>query len=263
MADYNIFFSWQVDSAENTNRTFIRKALDDAAAEIALEINVIDVPRITSGMEGIAGSPEVASVMFEKIDDSAIFVGDTTLVGVILDADGKVKKRVPNPNVSLEMGYAAATLGWHRVICVMNEWEYTRHEQPFDTRNRRFPIDYTLSPEMAAVTETRRKIRTGLKSWLKKAIVDIEQSELLKVDKARERMDVRCLELAYILGGADYFSEPKPESGFPMEGSVFNATVIRLLEIGLLRAHSNPAEHLYAYHWTYLGIKALRSMGIR
>jgi len=59
--------------------------------------------------------------MFNRIRRSAIFVGDMTLVGTIAKAGSGNLKLVPNPNVLMEMGYAAGTIGWGRIICVMNE----------------------------------------------------------------------------------------------------------------------------------------------
>jgi hypothetical protein len=103
--EYPVFYSWQNDLPKKCNRTFIREALDEAVRNITAEGQVEDSPRVDSGMEGIAGSPEVASVMFEKIDRCALLVADTTLVGTIVpvNPDGETK-RVPKPNVSLEMG---------------------------------------------------------------------------------------------------------------------------------------------------------------
>ena len=66
-----IFYSWQSDSPGHCNRNFIRKALDEAVALILPTGTVNDSPRVDSGMERIAGSPEVASVMFDKIKKSA------------------------------------------------------------------------------------------------------------------------------------------------------------------------------------------------
>ena len=71
---YTIFYSWQSDSPAHCNRTFIRHAIDAAVAAINDGATVVDSPRVDSGMEGIAGTPEVASVMFEKIKKSAIFI---------------------------------------------------------------------------------------------------------------------------------------------------------------------------------------------
>src|SRR3954462_960233 len=143
--EYTIFYSWQTDSPERSNRAFIRDCLKDAAAAISANAKIEPSPRVDSGMEGVCGTPEVASVMFQKIDKCAVFVGDMTLVGAIEPSKhGKERKRVPNPNVLLEMGYAASRIGWQRVICVINEHFGKRAELPFDVRNRRFPIDYTV-----------------------------------------------------------------------------------------------------------------------
>ena len=78
--EYPVFYSWQSDLPKKCNRRFIREALDEAVRRVVAEGQVEDSPRIDDGMEGIAGSPEVASVMFQKIDRCALFVADTTLV---------------------------------------------------------------------------------------------------------------------------------------------------------------------------------------
>jgi hypothetical protein len=66
--EYPVFYSWQNDQPKACNRTFIREALDAAVNNVVAEGQVEDSPRVDSGMEGVAGSPEVASVMFDKID---------------------------------------------------------------------------------------------------------------------------------------------------------------------------------------------------
>src|SRR5437899_2419856 len=123
MADYTIFYSWQTDSPQECNKRLIRDAIDAAVDAIGSGITVEDSPRVESGMEGVAGTPEVASVMFDKIGESAIFLGDVTLVGTIqktTNKEGDCTKKTSNPNVALEMGYAAGILGWGRIICVIN-----------------------------------------------------------------------------------------------------------------------------------------------
>jgi len=61
--EYPVFYSWQNDLPKKCNRTFIREALDEAVRNVKAEDKVEDSPRVDSGMEGIAGSPEVASIM--------------------------------------------------------------------------------------------------------------------------------------------------------------------------------------------------------
>ena len=156
--EYTIFYSWQMDAPISTNKEFIRAALDEAVAQINSNLRIEPSPRIDSGMDDVAGTPEVATIMFEKIKDSAIFVGDVSLVGSIDRYDDTKKtgtQKTLNPNVAIEMGYAGALIGWDRIICVMNEKFGLRKDQPFDVRNRRFPINYTLDPSAAANPEKK------------------------------------------------------------------------------------------------------------
>src|SRR4051794_25588061 len=110
--DFTIFYSWQSDSPAEANRTFIERALRDAIKDLREEKVLEDLPIVDLGMERVPGSPEIATIMFKKIGRSAIFLGDATLVseGKQLLPD-RAPKLAGNPNVLIEMGYAAAYLG--------------------------------------------------------------------------------------------------------------------------------------------------------
>lgn len=260
---YSVFYSWQSDAPDGCNRQFIRQALDDAVASIASGGTVEDSPRVESGMEGIAGTPEVATVMFTKIKKSAVFIGDMTLVGIIAKAGSDEVKRVPNPNVLLEMGYAAGTIGWGRIICVMNEHFGKRTELPFDVRNRRFPIDYSLAP---GDRFNREKVKKDLTRWVKFAIETVLKNEYEAVSEAVSALDINCLNLMGAYGKGNYFSAPDPKAttfGGPLDTAKLNAAVIRLLDLRLIEARVAPDQGLYAYHWTYLGEQVLLRLAIR
>ncbi len=269
MIDYTLFYSWQMDVDVRCNKNLIREAL---LAVVKDPANVQDSPRFESGMETTAGTPEVATVMFEKIRGCAIFVADTTLVGRItttVDGEEHVKKTL-NPNVAVEMGFAAAHTGWDRIICIMNEAADfgTRNEQAFDVRNRRYPIDYSLTPIQAKDETLRKAALKGLVKDLRRAIEAVEKNELRKVANVRAQLDVRCLKLLRL--GAKFGSFPEPDAKtvaeFPelatIPGDQFNAAAIRLLELGVLWADNQPANGLYAYRWTYLGEMLLRNLGL-
>ncbi|NQT89528.1 hypothetical protein HQ560_22350 [bacterium] len=201
--------------------------------------------------------------MFRKIRSSAIFVGDSTLVGSIRGEGGDQTKRVPNPNVLLEMGFAAGTLGWGRIICVMNEHFGTRQELPFDVRNRRLPINYSLDPEHMEATEGTRE---SLTKWLKYAIETVSANELGTARRLLGALDVNCLNLMHAYGREPWFPAPDPQAfclGGALDTARFNPAVIRLLDLGLVRADINPAQGLYAYRWTYLGTEVLVLLNIR
>lgn len=247
-----IFYSWQSDSPNAVNRRFIREALDEAITRIEWKDTVLESPRVDSGMEGISGTPEVASVMFEKISESSLFVGDVTLVGSI--NTGTQEKKVSNPNVTLELGYAAGILGWDRIICVMNEAFGKREEQAFDVRNRRFPINYTLESE-----SEKKKVKEDLIQNLAVALEAAESSELRKVDVAMGRIDQTCLKLIHSFGHSDYFAETPLETTkmHKIFNDLIKSGVPRMLDLGMIITDNNGKGGLYAYHWTYLGKKVV------
>jgi len=260
--EYKIFFSWQSDLPYKSNRSFIREAIDEAVEQFSKEGVVEDAPRVDEGMDGVAGTPEVATIMFQKIDGSAIFIGDVSLVGRTEPVDAnREKKRVPNPNVLLEMGYAAARIGWNRIICVMNEHFGKRHEQPFDVRNRRFPINYSLQP---GNDPTRDEVRTKLAGEIKGAIEVMALSEHQQVATVRGRLDVRCLRLMQQYASQPSFPSPDTTNYGELLASLpIDAAVERLLDLGVIRADVDTRQGLYAYHWTYLGDLVLRDLGMR
>jgi hypothetical protein len=258
-----IFYSWQSDTPNNCNRGFIRDALSQATQAAPEGANLEDSPRVDDGMRGIAGTPEVATIMFQKICSAAIFVGDMTLVGSIAKHDG-VRKSTPNPNVLLEMGFAAGKIGWGRIICVMNEEFGVREDLPFDVRNRRFPINYRLGPN--ASPDEKRHSKDGLARELAVAINTVSESEHAAEEEAVASLDVNCLNVLGEYGGQDSFAAPDPAKtivGGPLDTAKFGSAVLRLLDLRLIQSKVDQRQGLYAYHWTYIGKRVLMRLQIR
>lgn len=136
----NIFYSWQSWKDTRNNRYFIEEAIKKAIKQLKREDQLdqreFEFDQATSGM---TGSPDIADVVFRKIRESDLFVGDITPVA---GGDGH---KVPNPNVLIELGYAASELGWERVICVANTAYGRVEELPFDIRQHRITL-YELKP---------------------------------------------------------------------------------------------------------------------
>lgn len=243
---YSIFYSWQSDSPTHCNRKFIRDALTQAIKQLNADAHLEDAGRLDSDMEDVSGSPEVATIMFQKIQEASLFVGDVTLTGFAKRADGG-ERRLPNSNVSVELGFAAGVLGWERAICVMNEFFGGREQQPFDVRNRRFPINYKLTPgaDRKAVQKAFERLVKDFESALRVA----EKSKLLKVDDAIRRLDASCLKTISAHGRMEYFAE---HSEIIKENP---GAIPRLLDLGLIYTH--VLDRMYAYHWTYLGRKVV------
>lgn len=146
-----IFWSWQSDNNEKCGRYFIRDVLDIVASQLnALEgtdeatrgddVGPIELDHDT---KGVAGSPPIAETILEKISDAAVFVADVTPVGTTGSG-----KRLANPNVMIELGYAIKSLGHNQIVLVMNEAEQAKLDTlPFDLRHWRGPIVYDLSSD--------------------------------------------------------------------------------------------------------------------
>ncbi|MEN8796666.1 MAG: hypothetical protein ABF328_08145, partial [Akkermansiaceae bacterium] len=146
---FEIFYSWQSDSPNNTNRGFIQSVLDKAVAEIGRSDSFSIEPRIDHSTLGIPGAPEIADEILAKIKACDCFVADVTLI-----TPRDSLRPSPNPNVLLELGYAIAAIGWDRIVLFSNEAENTR-DHPFDIRNRR-RFDYSLSHEEPKAKERKR-----------------------------------------------------------------------------------------------------------
>ncbi len=139
--EYTVFYSWQSDLPNATNRGFIQRALEKAAQVVAADDTISISPRIDRDTDGVPGSPEIANTIFNKIDNSSIFVCDVSIVN-----KGEKPRPMPNPNVLLELGWAAKSLGWANIILVFNEEYGSIEDLPFDLRPRRI-TPYRAKPE--------------------------------------------------------------------------------------------------------------------
>jgi hypothetical protein len=205
--EYSIFYSWQSDADPATNWEFIRSALDIAVEDIKRGKG-FDIPVVESGMERIGGMPEVATIMFDKIRSAAIFVGDVSLVGEIKQHGNKPTKKTANPNVLMEMAYAAAKLGWQRVICVMNQKFGKAEKLPVDIRNRRWPIRYKIPPDEKTTAE---EVKIKLAEDLKVAVEAIMYVDYQAVAEAVRRFDSNCIQVAEASRHHPTFHAPRPD----------------------------------------------------
>jgi hypothetical protein len=157
-----IFYSWQSDLPNSINRGFIQDCLERAIGELKADEELELDPCLDRDTSGVPGSPDIAATIFEKIRAADIFVGDVTFID---KGDGR---RTPNPNVLIELGYAASCLAWDRIICVFNTAGGSINDLPFDLRQRRV-VPYQLT-EGQGKGEQRKalagKLRAGIESIL-------------------------------------------------------------------------------------------------
>lgn len=135
----NIFYSWQSDLPNNKNRGFISDALKRATEKIYKSRKVISEIKIESDSRNEVGTPDLVESIFKKIDSCDLFIADISIIN-----NQAVGRKVPNPNVLLELGYAAKSLGWSKIICLYNSEFSPVEALPFDIRSRK-PIVYNTS----------------------------------------------------------------------------------------------------------------------
>lgn len=132
----HIFYSWQSDLPNNTNRGFIEESLKKAIVNLRKDDIHLTVA-IDRDIKGSTGSPDIVQTLFDKIDHCHVFVADISFIN-------KTGKRTANPNVLLELGYAAKCVGWENIICVFNKAYGKPEQMPFDIRFRS-PLQYEVS----------------------------------------------------------------------------------------------------------------------
>src|SRR5262245_38295219 len=128
-----IFYSWQSDLPNSTNRGFIGDCLERAIKELRAEGSLGVEPALDRDTQGVPGSPDIADTIFEKIDNCAMFVGDVSFINGRRDgAACDCTRLTPNPNVIAEWGWASKAVGFERVVCVLNEATGGVNDLPFD-----------------------------------------------------------------------------------------------------------------------------------
>ena len=147
-----IFYSWQSDLPNKNNRGFIEECIDKAKKKFK-GIVAIEADR---DIKNNTGAPDIAATIFKKIDECDLFVADISIINKSKHKFFRGKSRpTPNPNVLLELGYAARHLGWDRIICVYNTDYSDLEAVPFDLRQHRI-TDYSL------VGKKRATVRSDL-----------------------------------------------------------------------------------------------------
>ncbi len=261
MPDFNIFYAWQSDLPPKVTRYFIEDAAKRAIKKINKDVAIEESPRLDSDTKGEAGMPEIASTIFSKISDCGIFLADLSFIGESHVEEGENPKKLPNPNVLLELGHASSKVGWERIICVMNSFYGTPEETIFDIKHRRFPITYNLESES---DPNKSKIRTTLVASLEEAIRGAMQSEHQAVLDSLRSLDGDCFSIMSSFGSQVSFQAPQPRFQADLVRTQVHVSAARhMLELGLLHTDFNYQSRTVSYSWTYLGVLVLIHLGFR
>lgn len=173
-SEIKIFYSWQSDLPGSQTRNLIQDSIDTAVKAMRDTVEII-ADRDTKGE---FGSPDIVQTIFSKIDECDIFIADVSIINKYYPIDdhgnpANITKTSPNPNVLLELGYAAHALGWENIICIINEDYGEIEELPFDIRQRRL---------------TPYSLKDKEKSDVKKALREIIASTVMNIQEKGKRV---------------------------------------------------------------------------
>jgi hypothetical protein len=160
-----VFYSWQSDLPNSTNRRFIQAALEKAAKEIANDSSNDDVPIIDRVTQDVPGAPHIARTILEKVAAADVFVADVSII------QGKGGPRpTPNPNVLIELGYALCSLGDARIVLLMNDAYGGPEDLPFDLSHHRV-MRYNMNDGVTDRSAERLSLQRKLESAIRAALV--------------------------------------------------------------------------------------------
>jgi hypothetical protein len=167
--DIVIFYSWQTDSPDATNRRAIRNALRNASSELEAVFSKEKLRLILEeATRDEPGSPNIPQRIIEKIDRCHIFVCDVTTINF---GATNVKRKTPNPNVTYELGYAVARLGWSRIVMLLNKRFGSLTDLPFDIDRQRaspYHLDESAARSTKPNADVQRLVLDALKLILEK-----------------------------------------------------------------------------------------------
>ncbi len=187
-----IFYSWQSDLPKETNLNGIKISLREACNFIEEKIEDITI-ELDEATRNTSGSPNIPKTIFKKISDCDIFICDLSTI----NKDSKEElRRVQNPNVLIELGYAIATIGWERIIMLFNvNFGTFPNDLPFDIDRHR-ATSYSIKDKDDKIGKKQLSevmkvaIRTiveksPLKPHEKKSVNPIDRKRQLDIDNLR------------------------------------------------------------------------------
>jgi hypothetical protein len=253
-----IFYSWQSDTPRESTRDAIRVAIEMAISRISTGIPLEDSPRMDSDTQGHPGTPSITETIFEKIRESSILIADVTMAGATVKKEGVKEKKLPNPNVMLELGYGAATLGWQRIILLLNKHYGSPESLPFDLKFRRFPFTYNLTPKSG----NREAVIEDLANNLSGAISVClgAESRLVQTTTSKLLSQTRSL-ISRIYNFPSIFETfPVPTVNAPLSRD--DMAFAQLMELGMVLCYRTPETQVgWSYAWTNLGKQCIAHLG--
>ncbi|GHO51439.1 nucleotide-binding protein [Ktedonospora formicarum] len=186
-----VFYSWQSDLPNATNRGFIEEALKRAVKTIQNDDSIITAPRLERDTLGIPGSPDISQTIFDKIEQADVFVCDVSIINT-KSFNERQDRPTPNPNVLIELGYALKKLGPHRVIMVLNAAYGEPELLPFDLRMRRV-LRYLMPDKANERASERKRLEGILTESIRTILRELSVTTSSKILESKPLVEQICL----------------------------------------------------------------------
>lgn len=177
-----IFYSWQSDLPNNTNRGLINQVLENVTKALKAEDPTIEII-LDQDTRDELGSPDIAETIFRKIQEADIFVADISIINSPSEF-----RPCPNPNVLIELGYALATHGHSRIVLINNSAYGKPEDAPFDIKGRTI-LSYACTTDQADKASVRKPLENALKGKITGFISAIKKGQA-EAQRATEEQDV-------------------------------------------------------------------------
>jgi hypothetical protein len=161
-----IFYSWQSDLPNGTNRSLIENSLEIAVENLKSDDELTVEPVLDRDTAGVAGSPDIAQTIFSKIQNATAFVCDVSIIN-----HQALGRQMPNPNVLIELGYALKALGPNKVVMVMNTQFAKPESLPFDLKQKRV-VTYETGKAGESNASVKKELAQKLTTAIKVVLVE-------------------------------------------------------------------------------------------
>lgn len=153
-----IFYSWQSDTPFNNKE--IRLAIREAMNALERELSNV-ILKLDEATSNQVGSLHIPNSILNNITESDIFIGDLSTVG----KSNYGTKKIQNPNVLIELGYAISQLGWNRTLILFNKNFGGFEDLPFDIEKRSC-LDFNIikSDDKNGIGQLRTELIGRIKS---------------------------------------------------------------------------------------------------
>lgn len=191
---HTIFYSWQSDLPKDTNLNAIRQSIREASSLVESEIEDTRI-EVDEATRDTTGSPNIPKTIFDKISASDVFICDLTTINTTAPKDFR---RVPNPNVLIELGYAIATLGWERIVMVFNEVHGVFPiDLPFDIdRHRSMRFKIQDKKDNSGKSKLSQEMKVAIQSIIEKAPLKPDEKRKETPEEKKRSIDVSNLKWA-------------------------------------------------------------------